>query len=170
MKKTGFLAATAFFLATLWGSGAAAEEWRFVGSFLVNNGPDWNTNPPVYSGQEAAALLFGGSPADYRISTNSNTTDPATITDTAWYSTWGTSCSEQPQSYRVDDAPPGYNDPGGSGTAASAYVSDWCNGGQVNYVWSVPKPVPALSSWATIALCALLAAAGMHWFGKRRLA
>jgi len=109
MKKA-VIAAMALILAALWASQAAAQQYQFIGSFAVEDGPNWTTNPPVYSGQEAAALLFGGSPGDYRISTNSNTTDPTTITDTAWYSTWGTGCSEQAQDYRVDDAPPGGKD------------------------------------------------------------
>jgi hypothetical protein len=168
MKKA-VIAAMALILAALWASQAAAQQYQFIGSFVVSDGPTWTTNPPVYSGQEAAALLFGGSPGDYRISTNSNTTDPTTITDTAWYSTWGTGCAEHPHDFRVDDAPPGYNDPGGTGTAVSAYVSD--HGCDVtNYVWRVATPVPTLSQWAIVALCTLLAVAGMRHFRRDRTA
>ena len=39
------------------------------GSWVVGEGPLWSTNPQVYTGQEAAALLFGGSPDQYGIST-----------------------------------------------------------------------------------------------------
>jgi hypothetical protein len=56
----------------------------FVGSWQVDNGPFWTPAPTVYSGLEAAALLFGGSPADYAISTISN--NPALIDNQAWYS------------------------------------------------------------------------------------
>src|SRR5688572_6549717 len=59
----------------------------FVGSFEVDDGPFWTTNPPVFSGREAAALLFGGVPTDYAISTVDN--NPANINNMAWYSGWG---------------------------------------------------------------------------------
>ena len=43
-----------------------------IGSYRVSDGPSWGTNPPVYSGREAAVLLFGGTygnnPANYSIS------------------------------------------------------------------------------------------------------
>ncbi|MEZ4874781.1 MAG: proprotein convertase P-domain-containing protein [Flavobacteriaceae bacterium] len=114
----------------------------YVGSFAVSDGPAWPTNPPCYTGQEAAALIFGGSPSDYYISTNPNTVDPSTITHTAWASTWGTGCSEVAEDYKLDIGNPGYNDPGGTGTATSAYVTDWCTGGQTNYVWLAgPAPI-----------------------------
>src|SRR5690606_29622867 len=115
----------------------AAGVAVYVGSFQVNDGPYWGNNPPVYSGQEAAALLFGGVPSDYWISTNPNTTDPNTITRTAWHSAWGVSgCNEHPDTYSFDAGAPGYNDPGGNNTASSAFVNDNCLSG-VNYVWRV---------------------------------
>jgi hypothetical protein len=149
---------------------ALAATFQFVGSFVVDNGVDWNTNPPVYTGQEAAALLFGGSAANYAISTNSNTTDPATITHTAWYDGWGEPCSEFAENFSLDVAPPGYRDPGGLGTSWSAYVSDHgC--GQTNYVWrrigaAAATPVPTLDVWALIALAMLLC--GVALIGSRQ--
>ncbi len=58
----------------------------FVGSWEVDQGPYWNTSPPpiAYSGVDAAALLFGGSPSDYVISTVDN--NPANINRLAWVS------------------------------------------------------------------------------------
>ncbi|CAM5792671.1 IPTL-CTERM sorting domain-containing protein [Ottowia pentelensis] len=145
-----------------------ASAQTYVGSFHVQDGPAWGTNPPVYSGQEAAALLFGGSASDYAISINPSTTNPGTITHTAYYSTWGTGCAVFPETARIDDAPPGYAVPGGAGTARSAYVADWCNSGQTNYVWRLapvaPVSVPTLGQWSLLTLC--LAAAGL---GMRRL-
>ncbi len=44
----------------------AASTYEFVGSWHVGDGPQWSaTDPltPVYSGQEAAAFLFGGNPS-----------------------------------------------------------------------------------------------------------
>ena len=112
----------------------------YVGSFLVADGPLWNTNPDVLSGVEAAALIFGGSPSDYAISTNPNTTDPSTITHTAWASVWGTECAEVAEDYSLDLGAPGYNDPAEESAAVSAYVDDWCFDGQANYVWLADSP------------------------------
>ncbi len=107
----------------------------YVGSFNTNDGPVWTSNPATLSAVQAAAFIFGGSPSDYAISTNPNTTDPSTITETAWATTWGVGgCQEVAEDYFLDLGAPGYNDPGGANTATSAYVSDNCFGG-TNYVW-----------------------------------
>ena len=109
----------------------------YVGSFNTSDGPNWTTNPAALSAVQAAALIFGGSPADYAISTNPNTTDPLTITETAWATTWGISgCQEVAEDYFLDLGAPGYNDPGGANTAISAYVNDNCIGA-TNYVWLI---------------------------------
>ncbi|MGH7022537.1 MAG: PEP-CTERM sorting domain-containing protein [Caulobacteraceae bacterium] len=62
----------------------------FVGSWEVDQGPSWTTIPEAYSGVDAAALLFGGTPSDYVISTADNLT--ADINDLAWVSTYGGAC------------------------------------------------------------------------------
>ncbi len=41
----------------------------FVGQWQVDQGPHYGLADRVYTGQEAAAYLFGGSPSDYQIST-----------------------------------------------------------------------------------------------------
>ncbi len=84
----------------------------FVGSWEVDQGPSWSTVPTAYSGLTAAALLFGGSPSDYVISTIDN--DPANIDGLAWVSTWGGACDgAQPCGTKVaDDFVRGTN-PGG---------------------------------------------------------
>src|SRR5690606_9405389 len=112
----------------------------YVGSFKTSDGPNWGTNPPALSAVQAAALIFGGNPSDYAVSTNSNTTDPTTITNTAWGTTWGVSgCQEIAEDYFLDLGAPGYNDPGGTSTAISAYVNDNCLSGDINYVWLLPS-------------------------------
>jgi hypothetical protein len=59
-----FAAATA---ATVLGlAGAAQAALVFVGSWQINDGP---TDPVAMSAQQVAALLFGGDPAEYFIST-----------------------------------------------------------------------------------------------------
>jgi hypothetical protein len=132
--------------------------YTYVGSFCVCDGPSWPTNPPCYTGQEAAALLFGGVPTDYVISTNPNTTDPNTITFTAMVSSWGgPAFQEVPQDYKLDVPPAGYAVPGGYNTATSAYVNDWS--GYTNYVWRIDREVP-VSDWAIgIGVLLILAAA-----------
>src|SRR5690606_22529812 len=113
----------------------------YIGSFNTHDGPNWTTNPPALSAQEAAALIFGGVPSDYYISTNPNTVDPTTITHTAWATTWGVGgCQEVAEDYFLDLGAPGYNDPGGTDTAISAYVDDNCTVGNTNYVWLADSP------------------------------
>ncbi|WP_188605634.1 HYR-like domain-containing protein [Aquaticitalea lipolytica] len=114
--------------------GGAQGEPEYVGSFLTNSGPNWTTNPPVYSAQEAAALLYGGNASDYVTST-----DPNSINNLAWVSTWGGPCAQHSQDYKLDEGNPGYNDPDpGVGLAASAYVQDHCyEASHINYVWRV---------------------------------
>lgn len=126
-------------------SNRAPMAATYVGSFNTNDGPNWGTNPPVLSAVQAAALIFGGSPSDYVISTNPNTTDPLTITNTAWATTWGVGgCQEVAEDYFLDLGAPGYNDPGGTSTAISAYVDDNCTSGNTNYVWLV-DPAPSIT-------------------------
>ena len=131
---------------------AAAQV--YVGSWLVDSGPTWTSNPPVYSGQEAAALLFGGAPSDYVISTMG--TDPALINSMAYYDGWaddytcGTAgpCA---QNMHSDLAPAGYNDPGGYQTAYSAYVSDHELHLQ-NFAFKIDGAVPEPATWAMMLL------------------
>ncbi len=114
---------------------------QFIGQWQVDQGPNWTTNPPVYSGQEAAALLFGGSPADYSISTLG--VNPSLIDNMAWYSIWGISGgSKGAESLHLDLGNPGYNDPGTNNSAWSAYVDDNAIGRTyTNYAFvNVPEP------------------------------
>jgi hypothetical protein len=112
-----------------------------VGSWEVDDGPSWTVVPPAYSGQEAAALLFGGTPSEYVISTSSTS-----ITGTNWVSTWGGACGGAfPCGTTVADnfvqSTGGlYENPGDT----SAYVTDWAVGSQyTNYAYfvgAVPEP------------------------------
>jgi autotransporter-associated beta strand protein len=100
----------------------------YIGSWTVSDGPAWATNPPTYTGQEAAALLFGGSAGDYRTSTSAST-----ITDTAWYNRYGGDPNyiESAANYRVDTGGPGYN----AQQDTSAYVSDHTGELRTNYAF-----------------------------------
>lgn len=103
----------------------SVQALTFVGSYNVADGPAWSTNPPVYSAKDAAALIFGGSPNDYVISTLGP--DPNAVNNLAFYDGWGdTQYLTNPQSedFKIDIGTPGYADPGGVGSSYSAYVND----------------------------------------------
>lgn len=128
----------------------AAPVYTYVGSYAVFDGPYWGTNPPVYSADEAAALIFGGNPADYAISINPDTVNPLNITFTGWYDGWAEHGGMIfGQSYSLDLGTPGYNSctpdaiPCG-GSARSAYVRDGLFDTNMyrNYVWAVHNQVP----------------------------
>ncbi len=92
-----------------WALGPAYENFAFlisdssfVGSWTVDQGPSWTTVPTAYSGLTAAALLFGGSPTDYFLSTIGNVAGSAD--HLAWVSTWGGACDGQfPCGTKVDE-------------------------------------------------------------------
>ena len=137
------LAATIIALATLGVSNANAAI-SFVGSWEVDQGPSWTVIPPAYSGQEAAAFLFGGIPSEYLISTVDN--DPAHINDSAWVSTWGSApscggafpCGTVVAQDFVVSTLGLYESPGDT----SAYVHDWAVGAQYTnfaFISSVPE-------------------------------
>lgn len=144
------LAATVIALASL-GAGAANAA-TFVGSWQVDQGPTWTIVPPAYSGQEAAALLFGGSASDYLISTVDN--DPAHINDSAWISTWGGACGGTfpcgtivAQNFVISTGGL-YQNPGDT----SAYVHDWPVGAQFTNYAFLAGTVPEPASWALMIL------------------
>ena len=146
--------------------GAQAGE-IYIGKYQVDNGPNWTTNPTVYSATEAAALLFGGVASDYDISTVSS--DPTQINNMGWYTVWGmgggTIFNED---YKLDLGAPGYNAPGGSNTAASAYAQDNAIGVRyTNFAFRVSAPAGAVSEPGSIAL---LGVALLGFVAQRRKA
>lgn len=119
----------------------AVSAQTYVGSFKVSDGAMYTVKPPVYSGLEVAALVFGGLPSDYAISVASNKTDPSTITHTAYYSTFGQSCAIFPEGEKIDVGGAGY-----TAGDRSAYVKDNCNLGQTNYVWRLEATPPSAAA------------------------
>ena len=110
----------------------------------MDQGPYWAfLSLSAYTGQSAAALLFGGSASNYDISTVDS--NPADINYMSWISTWGGACGGSfpcgtlaPQNYVVSTGglyrTLGYT---------SAYVQDWAIGSQyTNYAFRVGSPVP----------------------------
>lgn len=129
----------------------------YVGSYQVDDGAFWADNPPVYTAQEAAAVVFGGVAGDYLISTNSSL-DPNTITNTGWYGLIGIGGGEVfAHDFSQDLDGGGYGADGwAAGDDISAYVEDNAVGPKyTNYVWT---PTPG-----TLALFGLSAV-----FSKRR--
>lgn len=130
----------------------------FAGSWRVDQGPHWSSSPPngplAYTGQEAAALLFGGTASDYAIST----IDAAVgnINNSAWYSVIGYSgavllAENYSSKYLGQFYGPtfGYptQDPNAS---ASAYVSDNASGADFrNYAFRIDNApaVPEPATW-----------------------
>lgn len=133
MTKTKTLFATALLSATV----SVQASPIYIGSYEVDDGPMWTTNPAVYSATEAAALLFGGVASDYDISTLSS--DPLTIDNMGWYTIWGIwGGTKFNEDYKLDLGAPGYNAPSGRNTAISAYTWDNAQGSTyTNYVFRV---------------------------------
>ena len=133
---------------------AASVTYTYVGSWDVSTGPWWADNPQVYTGQQAAALLFGGNAADYAISTvSSNVGD---INVSTWLDGWGdentygTNFTPGAQDFSLDLSGLGYDGCGLANvdcqySSYSAYVSDHFGQGQfINYAFSVAAvPLPA---------------------------
>jgi hypothetical protein len=134
---------------------SAQAGYAYVGSWDVDMGPFWRNQPAAYSGQQAAALLFGGTASDYAISTNGP--DPASINFDAWYSVLGydgphnggiqfaqdyvSSNSDQCCGLYYSGGGYRFGDPS---EAASAYVYDNAGEGNINYAFRITAaPEPA---------------------------
>lgn len=123
----------------------------YVGSWDTYNtdGPDWSDfTTPTYTGQEVAALLFGGNATDYVISTVGP--DPLAINNMVWLDQIYIGTGLFGESYRVDSNGNGIYDIQGD---TSAWVRDNGQGdGLINYAFlieqtpggTVPAPAPLL--------------------------
>ncbi|TDK67558.1 PEP-CTERM sorting domain-containing protein [Sapientia aquatica] len=134
--------------------GSAYASPVYVGSWEVDNGPDWGTVPLAYTGQEAAALLFGGVASDYVISTVDSSV--ADINYSNWVSTWGGACNGVSPCGTIvaDDFAISTNGQYVNPGDTSSYVRDWANGSQfTNYAFRVDaNDVPEPASIAILAL------------------
>jgi hypothetical protein len=153
---------------------ASAVVYTFVGSWQVYNpaAPEWFGSPPngplAYTGQEAAALLFGGAPANYVISTVDSTV--ANINHKAWYDVIGFGGSQFAENYSSKylglyyGPTSGYNtDPAmQASNAASAFVRDNFVDG-TNYAF-LASGVPEPATWAMM----LIGFGGLAFATSRR--
>lgn len=128
-------------------SSFAAAAPIFAGSWVLGAGPEWTSAPDAYTGQEAAALLFGGVATDYVISTVS--ANAATIDNLAWMDGYGKPIVKKAQNF----------DNGAKYTSGvySAYVRDHSNAlstQYINYAFRV-EAAAAVPEPASIALLGL---------------
>ncbi len=154
MKIKNFVAA-ALLSAGMVGGALAVPTYTYVGSWQVDQGANWSTVPAAYTGQEAAALIFGGSAIDYAISTVSSLI--ADIDFSAWVSTWGGACGGSfpcgtvvDQDFKISSTGL-YENVGDT----SAYVQDWAVGSEfVNFAFLVTEDgaVPEPGSLALLGL------------------
>lgn len=97
-------------------SAAPAVRYAYVGQWHVGDGPAWTSNPGVYSGREAAAVIFGGAAGDYVISTAGP--DRQAINFSAFLDGWGDATylyEARDQDWKYDLGTDGYNAIGGAG-------------------------------------------------------
>jgi hypothetical protein len=153
---------------------AQADIYTYVGEWAVGaaSAPLWTDNPAVLSGQQAAALLFGGVASDYVISTvDSNPLDINFMAHVDGFADTTYLTGTVSQSYSLSSNGGGYAD----FPSFSAYVYDhscaiggpYCDGGgaenAINYAFRVGA-VPEPSTWAMM----ILGFAGVGFMAYRR--
>ncbi|MCG2633003.1 PEP-CTERM sorting domain-containing protein [Bradyrhizobium sp. WYCCWR 13023] len=152
---------------------ANAATYVYVGSWEVDQ-LSWHDSsdgyahlPYAFTGQEAAAYLFGGSAANYVISTNGS--DATQINFSNWVTSWGCSlCTPGytgtivAEDFAIGTSDPNYS-PSNTGTigggpyyaaynGTSALLQDWPLGPYyTNYAFMVVG-VPEPSTWAMLML------------------
>ncbi|OSP53544.1 hypothetical protein BV911_17365 [Pseudoruegeria sp. SK021] len=157
MAKTLLAAAVSVGALSATVEAASAATYTYVGSWNVTDGPLWSGAPPngplAYTGQEAAALVFGGLASDYVISTVDNLV--SNINFSAWYDQIGVGGSIFAQNYDYKYLGQYYGPTVGYTTPyASAFVDDNLNGANaINYAFTVTSvPLPAALPLLVVAL------------------
>jgi hypothetical protein len=114
------------------------------------------------SGAASAATTYVGS---FQVDQGANN-------NLGWYSTWGIGGGQQyNENFKVDLGAPGYNAPGGSNSAVSAYVRDNAVGSTyTNYVFRLDRvagAVPETSTWMMMLAGFGLAGGAMRYRRRR---
>jgi hypothetical protein len=109
-------------------AGTCALAKVLVGSYAVDSGPNWGTNPVTFTCKEACALKFGAPASAYVCSTVGTT-----INAQSFASTWGVAgCQTVADSFKLNV---NYNC-GTLGCATSSYVQDNCTlAPKTNFCW-----------------------------------
>ena len=156
-------------------AGAASAGIVFVGSWNVYDpaAPSWLDDAPngplAYTGQEAAALLFGGVASDYQISTVGS--DIGTIDNQAWYDVIGFGGAIHAENYSNKYLGQYYGPSSGypfgdPNAPASAFIRDNLQNDQrINYAFRYDD-TPAIPEPATWAM--LITGFGLTGFAMRR--
>lgn len=124
MKKISLRIAALLVGLSTSASAMAVPTYTYVGFWDVYSGMPWDTpSLPTYTGQQAAAAIFGGSPSDYVISTVDDAV--ANIDHMAWVDIYRTGFVTPAnnlvaENYVVDTGAAGYNASGDT----SAWVQD----------------------------------------------
>lgn len=166
LMKLKILAAVAS--VALAAGSADAATYVYVGNWTVDQGPSWRLTPVAYTGQAAAAFLFGGSASDYVISTVDN--NPFNVDYLSWVSVWhassfadcsGFPCGRKVAHDSVTSTAGLYLNPGDE----SALVEDWAVGDQFrNYAFRVESGViPEPATWGM-----MIMGFGLVGFAARR--
>ena len=142
--------------AMLFSIASHAVTFSYVGNWDLYGGLSWNGSPPngpvAYTGQEAAAFLFGGLASDYVISTVGS--DPGAANHSAWYDVIGYGPKIFADNYSSKYLGQYYGPTNGYGStsdgAASALVKDNAAGqNAVNYAFRI-APVPEPETYAML--------------------
>lgn len=164
---------TACIFSALTFTAKTAQAQTYVGSWdlaTIGGGYDnpdnpyiWTNNPQVYSGVEAAALLFGGTPDQYFISTIDS--DPANINHLAFvdgYADVQYLLAPASEAFSLQTSGGYYTPP-----AYSAYVVDhtYTAGVYVNYAFRV-EATPEPGTYAMLASAGLTG--GMFLLRRKR--
>jgi hypothetical protein len=152
MNMKTALAAAAAILALSAGA-ANAVTYAFAGSWLIGDGPAaFPSSPAVLSGVETAALLFGGTAADYVISSVDD--NVANIDFMARVDGFGPTSNFNAivaQDFKADVGAAGYGEIGD----VSAYVRDHAPAGVDigrNYAFRISGAVPEPATWGLMIL------------------
>ena len=141
----------------------AGNQWEYVGSWVVLDGPAWTETPGagvMFSGVEAAEFIFG--PASPGLVYATSSVDTGLVDHLAWYDGWGwRDAAALAEDFDVDlDDDDAYTDNGSPGpwgpgvTDASAYIEDH-EFDNINFAFvgePLNQPVPAPATLALLGL------------------